>query len=221
MSNSVATSSCDCPLCNFSSPSRGLWLSHLRSVHSKDNDFFISCDINGCGSSYSRCASFVSHIYRQHREIIMAGQLQNSPVVSYNDCGEDRRDIESFELMCSEPLRSDLQHAVDQLLQTADEEQKKKAALYILNLKEIRGLSQVAIDNIVQETQKVFNHSFGRIKAGVDECLSRSSIVPDESLAADLDHLFVNAKDPFEGLHSTYLQESYYRCHLGCMVCCN
>lgn len=62
MSNSVATSSCDCPLCNFSSPSRGLWLSHLRSVHSKDNDFFISCDINGCGSSYSRCASFVSHI---------------------------------------------------------------------------------------------------------------------------------------------------------------
>ena len=66
---SMSVSSYDCPLCNFSAPTRTLWLSHIRSVHSGDENFFIICVINQCGSKYNKCTSFVTHIYRQHRDV--------------------------------------------------------------------------------------------------------------------------------------------------------
>ncbi len=56
---------------------------------------------------------------------------------------------------------ANFQHTIDQLLGIDDEEQMKKSALFILNLKEIRGWSESAVDHIVIETQKLFNHTFG------------------------------------------------------------
>ncbi len=210
-------SASDCPLCNFSSPSKNLWLSHLRSVHSKDDDFLVVCDIDECGARYSKCASFVSHVYRQHRGRLIEKQPNSTlPQVQLQDVDDD--DADPGFCVFSEPLRTDLQHAIDQILQTDDEEQQKKGAFFILNLKEVRGLSQSAIDHIVRETRKVFSHTVGRIKAGVDECLARNSVVPDEFLTVDLSHLFANVKEPFHGIHSTFLQENFYRHQLGCMV---
>ena len=124
------------------------------------------------------------------------------------------RDVNDLELP-----RTDLQHNIDQLLQTDDEEQRKRGALYVLKLKEICGLSESAVGHVVKETQKVFCHSVGRIKAGVNERLSRSTLSQDESLTMDVNCFFDNVKDPFDGIHSTFLQESYYREHFGCLVC--
>lgn len=85
-------------------------------------------------------------------------------------------------------------------------------------MKEVRGLSEAAVDHIIKETQKVFKHSFGRMKAGVDECLSRSSVDLNECVSAKLNSLFASLNDPFHGLHSTFLQLSFYSDHLGCIV---
>lgn len=120
----------------------------------------------------------------------------------------------------NEHSQTDLQHVIDQILQTDGNEQQKKGALYILGLKEKCGLSESVVNHVIKETQKVFDHTIGRAKAGVDECLSRASVSLDESLVADLNQFFGCVKDPFEGLHSTFLQESFYRVQFGCMVCC-
>ena len=71
------------------------------------------------------------------------------------------------------------------------------------------------MDHIVNETQKVYEHTIGHIKAGVNECLSKNGV---EELP-ELSQFFASIEDPFEGLQSTYLQESFYRQKMGCMVC--
>ena len=77
--------------------------------------------------------------------------------------------------------RTSLQHAIDQILETDQEEQKKKGALFILNLKEIRCLSESAVGHVVKETQKVFKHTIGRIQAGVNECIAKNGGDPYET----------------------------------------
>ena len=93
---------------------------------------------------------------------------------------------------------------------------KKKGALYILNLKEIRCLSEAAVDHVVKETQKVFRHTFGRVRAGVNERLAQSGINPDE--IPSLNQFWSSIEQPIQGLHSTFLQEKIYREQLGCTV---
>ena len=57
----------DCPLCNFAS-TRNQWISHLRSVHKHDK-FNVVC---------TKCASFVSNVYRKHRKALSAsGDARN------------------------------------------------------------------------------------------------------------------------------------------------
>lgn len=77
----------------------------------------------GCGSSYYKCSSCVSHIYRQHKEsIISTGKSIPSTSTSNNNCCfEDENDLDlpvTISMGAEEPVRTDLQHAVDQLLQT-------------------------------------------------------------------------------------------------------
>lgn len=107
-------------------------------MHSKDDNFFVTCDMNG----YSKCASFVSHVYRQHRDIMVRQTNPSALVSSESNCDDRREDrggdgcefghfvdhmYENFERP-----RTDLQHTIDQILQLDDEEQRKKGALYIL-----------------------------------------------------------------------------------------
>ena len=59
-------------------------LSHYRAVHLSDDDFNITCDFEGCGQQYSKCSSYVSHIYRRHRSFIMSDVSES---VSMSDAG--------------------------------------------------------------------------------------------------------------------------------------
>ena len=116
----MSTSS-ECPLCNFSAPTRSLWLSHIRNVHYQDDNFSITCGINGCNSKYNKCASFVSHVYRQYRDVIISQvNLPNSL-----EDGETT-EVDHNVLCCYEyheesnktDEQIDLQHTVDQILGT-------------------------------------------------------------------------------------------------------
>lgn len=107
-----------------------------------------------------------------------------------------------------------LEHAMDQIMGSDHEKQQKKTALFILSLKEVQGLSQTAVDHVVAECRKMSKHTAGRLEAGINECLARSGIDPNE--ITGLGDVF--ASDPFDGLHSTYLQEKFYREKLGCIV---
>ena len=126
----IMASTCECPLCNFSAPSRSLWLSHIRNVHYNDTSFNLTCGINECTSTYTRCASFVSHVYRQHRDIVV-NQASTSACTN-SDQGQLEPVYEYMTLssMSTSEDRTSLQHAIDQILETDQEEQKKKGALF-------------------------------------------------------------------------------------------
>ena len=110
-----------------------------------------------------------------------------------------------------------LDHMVHQLL-GADKQEQLKSALFILNLKEIRCLSESAIEHIVNETDNIFQHNFGRFQAGFDECLSRNE--NDPSSITGLTQFCNSVENPFEGLHTKFLHENFYRDNLGCIVSC-
>lgn len=186
-------------------------MSHLRSVHGQDEDFFIVCGINECSASYKKCSSFASHVYRQHREALTDGtkQIREGEVGSLSS--DDPEPIVGVNEQ-SDTLR----HTVDQLLEIDDVRQKEKAALYILNLKDVRGLSESAVQHVVKQTQAIFKHTLGRIQAGVDEHLSRNGI--DVEALPPLDDMFDKMDDPFRGLSTTFLQEKFYRENLECIV---
>lgn len=116
-----------CPLCNFSAPTRSLWLSHIRNVHYQDDNFAIICGINGCSSKYNKCASFVSHVYRQHREAIIS-QVNQTNSTERSDTTET--DCDAFcHCEYEESHHFDdhsLPHTVNQILGTDYEEQKKR-----------------------------------------------------------------------------------------------
>ena len=63
---------------------------------------------------------------------------------------------------------------------TDEHEQKKKSAMFLLQLKEKRCLSQVAIDDIVLASKDLFQHRVGRVRAAVHECISRADIDPSD-----------------------------------------
>lgn len=99
-----------------------------------------------------------------------------------------------------------MEHTVSMILGTDDLLQRKKSALYILNLKEIHGLSELAVKSVIHETQSLFSHTVERLKLAISENLSRSGVDEPPSIK----DVFGSVTDPFDGLSSTYLQERFY-----------
>ena len=55
-----------CQLCVFEARSIPLVLSHLRSVHSSDPGFNVTCGVQGCARTFTRFSTLYQHIYRHH-----------------------------------------------------------------------------------------------------------------------------------------------------------
>lgn len=59
-----------CPLCTFEAPDLSIVLSHLRTVHSSDSCFIVTCGLHGCTTTSRSFSALYSHIYRRHRDVI-------------------------------------------------------------------------------------------------------------------------------------------------------
>ena len=186
-------------------------------MHSNDIDFEVTCGINECSKVYKKCSSFVSHVYRCHREFI----VQNTPVTNPS-CSSlaINQSIAPVDVLNELDATNDcglldIQHTVHQLLGVEKQEQKKKSALFILYLKKIKCLSEAAVQVVISKCQEMIDYSTKRIEAGVNERLCAHGIDPQE-LA--LSEVFTDVSNPFEGLNNIYLQEKYFSEQLGCIV---
>lgn len=95
-----------CPLCGyFEYPTVPMLLSHLRTVHSNDPRFHVTCGVGGCTVSSRSFSALYSHIYRHHpdvgivkkREFALSSQAQQpcvnvSATVSQN--ADDQSDLD-------------------------------------------------------------------------------------------------------------------------------
>ena len=110
----------------------------------------------------------------------------------------------------------EVQADVDLLLGSDKVAQQRSSALFLLKLKEFRKLSQVAIDDIVQEWNGLFSHTLQRLHAEVRRTLAENGI--DVSSVVGLPEVFQNAPSPFLGLETRHTQEKFYHETLGLVV---
>ena len=92
---------------------------------------------------------------------------------------------------------------------------RRQSALFLLKMKEKRLLSQVAINEIIENASAIFTNILETVQAGVREQLAITGINPSD---VDLDFVFQNLTDPFNGLESKHAQEKYFKEHLGLIV---
>ena len=95
---------------------------------------------------------------------------------------------------------------------TDKEALQRKSALFLLKMKEKNLLTQAAIDDMVEETTALFDHTFTMLKAGVREELASCGV------QVDLDRVFDNLTDPFEGLKTYHFQEKCFKETLNLIV---
>ena len=123
-----------CRLCSFRTRTISEWISHLRLVHSEDDEFSVRCGINGCTREYRKCASFLTHVYRHHRDVVISSSTASSAdVVNPSFEGMFSSPVPLHEHICdsSNTLHSAIDHTVHQLLGTDKIEQKKRSAVFI------------------------------------------------------------------------------------------
>ena len=87
-----------CPLCNFTALSLQTIISHIRTVHSSDKCFKITCGLEGCAAStYKSFSALYSHLYRHHQWFIKKrkGETAESEV-ELSSSGEAGADPQSF-----------------------------------------------------------------------------------------------------------------------------
>ena len=155
-----------------------------------------------------------THIYRKHRERLTDLSITNS--TNKDDLNDEVVGLDTVPTYddANEPVF----HAVNQLLQVDHHEQLKISSKFLMKLKDCRGMSQVAINDVVEGSQTIFSHTVSRLKAWVEEKLTQHGI--DIEQIDGLQELFSTVQDPFAGIHTPYLQQKFIASNFGYIVSC-
>ena len=211
-----------CQLCSLLLPHLRSYVSHLRQVHSKDQDFPLTCIVQDCQQRFRTFAALNSHLYRIHRSALGLNsssndvereQIENGPLYSESS-------VERSPPLCilgsddGRQLPDDIQHDVMHMLGTDVSHQQLEAVKFLLKLKEVCNVSKRTVGEVIEGCKTLFGNSFSMLKASVKDYLGEADI----SSMDGLDSLFCNIPNPFHGLETTYMQEKYFRDHFQFLV---
>lgn len=189
---------------------------HTFQAHSSLPNFKFTCGVEGCCQTFTTYSAAKSHIARKHRGVNL-DESANSPIQSQ----EYHPDTSSSEFSPVECTDDDLMHhsAASQPLLTSQENTlQRSAALFLLSLKEQHQNTQKAIDFAVEQVQQMMSYAVEDIKKSVmstlqDHCAAMQSDIPDISSCFEV-------PNPFEALHTEYLQTKYYKNYFNLVVSC-
>lgn len=189
-----------CSLCHTCVPMVSSYVSHLRLVHGSDPEFSIVCGIEDCEWQFTSFGAFNSHFYHAHRKHISGGPSSctvacPSPPepVDLNESAHRERFGEVEEPMVGD---DDTQVQLHQLLDIDDFKQKKESAKFILRLKALKGISQVAVDVVIHGFQRIVAHAIARVKADMQERLAHGGV--DYESVPDLDSFINSVQSPVD-----------------------
>lgn len=187
---------------------------HTFQAHSSLPNFKFTCGVEGCCQTFTTYSAVKSHLARKHRGVNM-DEAVNSPIQSQ----EYYPDTCSSEISAVQLTNDDMMHhtANPQPLLTSQENTlQRSAALFLLSLKEQHQNTQKAIDFAVGQVQQMMSYAIEDVKKSVmstlqDHCPAMQSDIPDISSCFEV-------PNPFEALHTEYLQTKYYKNHFNLVV---
>ena len=155
------------------------------------------------------------HVYRKHHEslelsLFVPVEMDLSfPIVSDDTAGSTNQlEIEDEAATNSVTLMSRLTF-----------EHMKKMALFLLKAREVRKVSQTALDGLLADFTIIIQETSQQLKTDVNACLEMNGM--NLSLFQGLEEVFHDPcrTEPFKHLDTRFLQEKFFRDHLQLLVC--
>ena len=162
--------------------------------------------IGGCARTYVNFYSFKKHVYRRHRvNLEMADPFTMTSGEPNTHTGGTGSDESLWNADDDPELEQEDNCTVTKL------QQKQQMALFLVKTKEIRKVSQVALDGIIEDFTLILQETIQRLREEVNSCLIENglSITTFDGLLGIFDNQ--STLNPFSELESKYKQEKFYR----------
>lgn len=181
-----------CSMCyRFTGVNMSQVLRHIGTVHSHQPGFRVVCGIRGCPRTYNNYWSFRKHLRRKHEDTLAPRPLH---------------------LLQSEQVHSDDSMGIEPCDQLVPREREKvrAAILFLLKQKELHQTSQVVLNELERDISQLIEQSVDDQASEVVAVLERNGI--DYKCVEGLEEVLSNeqARNPFHGLDSAYLQQKAY-----------
>ena len=111
--------------------------------------------------------------------------------------------------------------AVSDAVEVRPHDMKKFLALFLLKAKEVHNLSQRALDGLITDMTILLQQYTVYFKADIERYLCNLELNITE--CTEIQNIFSNLEqiDPFQGLHSKFMQEKVFREQFGLVVSCD
>ena len=182
-----------CSICyHFTAPNMAAVLRHIGSIHAHQAGFRIVCGNNGCPRSYRNYGSFRKHLYRKHSETV-----------------EPLDDPATFSSITSSFM--DESEALPSTIVSDEDNLKKSLTLFILKNKEIRQISQLALNGLLGDISLIFHLLTDSVSMRIASTLNENGINYED--ISGLHEILQDEQlhDIFKGMHTTFLQKNLFR----------
>lgn len=193
-------------------------MTHTFQAHSSAPNFSFKCGINGCVQTFRRLSAITSHIRRRHHgfnpdspceyPFIDSMDVDDSTTSTQNESSSDNAYM--IDGLSNNGLCSHSESVPDHL------KMQKACATLLLTLKEKHKLSQTALDFSVEQVREVIQCVNDDVRKRVESEMLEYSTATGTQMP-DLSSCFQNI-DPFNGLHSEYMQQKFYKEHFNLIV---
>ena len=175
-------------------------LSHIRAVHPHFANRVV-CGLNGCPATPSSFEALRRHMYRYHQDLLNISSTLTSSHGSNADHDDDEHQFQTPD--DSSSATSDVEQSVCQSPQIIGAE-------FILKIRDGRKLTQVATDEIINDTKIVLQNTTEVIEKKVIDKIKNLGVVSDDQLA-EIRGIFndVSLVNPFKGLETEYQQQKF------------
>ena len=188
-----------CPLCDsFAAPSLKRVVRHIGIVHAHEAGFHVTCGVDGCTKTYRKFVSYKKHMYVKHRDAQSIGRREHD--ISMQDVETVRSDS---------PMPEDEQEMYRTQL-------RRSAALFILKAREVHKIPQTSLDKLLGDISVFIDMSTSKLLQKIVVALKEKGI----DMEGELESLR-NSQDvsnPFEGLHTEYLQRQFFLLYFNLVV---
>lgn len=199
-----------CQLCNhYASFSYACVLRHIGAVHSHENGFSVRCGFDSCPKILTNYHAFRRHLRKKHGFFLKTYNGERS--IATNSGAEDGSNrLLSLEFDPDSGYSHEFQHN--------PLSERKSDAMYVLKLKEKYKLAQTTVDAILGDTEEIAARLVSRLQQRLLTTLNEANVNASEIPG------FLDAFEgpdiikPFNGLNTEYLQDKYFREHMGLVV---